>query len=98
MRVAITGATGNVGTALLRALADDDRITGVVGLARRLPAHSLPKVTWVETDVAVDDLEERFAGADAVVHLGAGGDTPPLAPDSPLQRVEELASGVGERA
>ena len=34
MRIAITGATGNLGSALLRRLADQHE---VVGLARRLP-------------------------------------------------------------
>jgi UDP-glucose 4-epimerase len=69
MRVAVTGATGNVGTALLRSLADDDRISSIVGLARRHPDVTLPKVTWIEADVATDDLRPPFDGADAVVHL-----------------------------
>src|SRR3954466_3355125 len=35
MRVVVTGATGNVGTALLRALRDEDAGTEIVGIARR---------------------------------------------------------------
>jgi UDP-glucose 4-epimerase len=69
MRVVVLGATGNVGTALLRALADEDRVTQVVGVARRLPTTAAPKTTWAQADIAHDDLEPLFAGADCVVHL-----------------------------
>ncbi len=37
MRVVVTGATGNVGTSVVRALADDPAVTSVLGLARRRP-------------------------------------------------------------
>jgi UDP-glucose 4-epimerase len=37
MRVAVTGATGNVGTALLRALGAEDLVSEIVGIARRRP-------------------------------------------------------------
>jgi nucleoside-diphosphate-sugar epimerase len=69
MRVVVTGATGNIGTSLVRALADDARIDSVVGIARRLPSGSLPKVDWVAADVLHDELGRHFGGADAVVHL-----------------------------
>src|SRR5918999_179708 len=35
MRVVVVGATGNVGTSVLRALADDPEVESVLGLARR---------------------------------------------------------------
>jgi uncharacterized protein YbjT (DUF2867 family) len=35
MRVLITGATGNVGTSVLEALADEPAVEEIVGLARR---------------------------------------------------------------
>ena len=69
MRVVVVGATGNVGTALLHALADDPRIDAVLGLARRLPDLDLPGVRFEAADVGRDDLAPRFAGAAAVVHL-----------------------------
>src|SRR3954471_476134 len=69
MRVVVTGATGNVGTALLRALGPDERVREVIGLARRRPALELPKVTWREADICKADLRALFTGADAVVHL-----------------------------
>ncbi|MGI9099337.1 MAG: NAD-dependent epimerase/dehydratase family protein [Solirubrobacteraceae bacterium] len=69
MRVVVTGATGNVGTSLLRALGEDPAVDEIVGLARRRPELSLPRTRWVTADVARDDLGAHFAGADAVVHL-----------------------------
>ncbi len=69
MRVAITGATGNVGTSVLRALSGDTSIDEIVGIARRRPQLSVPRTTWVCADVVTDDLVTAFGGADAVVHL-----------------------------
>lgn len=69
MRVAVTGATGNVGTSLLGALLHDPQVSEVVGIARRRPELELERTRWVSADVARDDLTETFRGVDAVVHL-----------------------------
>jgi UDP-glucose 4-epimerase len=69
MRVVVVGATGNLGTSLLRALAGEEKVESVVGLARRQPEISMPKVEWAPADVTRDDLAPHFAGADAVVSL-----------------------------
>jgi nucleoside-diphosphate-sugar epimerase len=69
MRVVVTGASGNVGTSLLAALAHEPSVEQVVGIARRVPAMSFPKTTWQRADVTHSDLGALFAGADAVVHL-----------------------------
>ena len=70
MRVVVVGATGNVGTSLLRSLADDPEVDSVLGLARRAPGMGFPKTQWGKVDVSrATDLADRFAGADAVVHL-----------------------------
>jgi UDP-glucose 4-epimerase len=69
MRVVVTGATGNVGTSLLRLLSADPAVTSIVGVARRRPDLHLPKVDWVAADISRDDLAGPFAGADVVVHL-----------------------------
>jgi nucleoside-diphosphate-sugar epimerase len=69
MRVAITGATGNVGTSLLRALVHEPRVESIVGIARRRPDMVWPKTTWVQADVSRDDLAPHFDRADVVVHL-----------------------------
>jgi UDP-glucose 4-epimerase len=69
MRVVVTGASGNVGTSVLEALAKDEAVDSVRGLARRMPDLSLPKVEWAQADVASDDLDTHFRGADVVIHL-----------------------------
>src|SRR5256885_15313133 len=69
MRVVVTGARGNVGTSLLRAVADDDQVDEVLGLARRRPSGEVPKTEWRSADIERNDLESLFRGADCVVHL-----------------------------
>lgn len=69
MRVVVTGASGNVGTSVLEALADEPEVESIVGLARRVPGTPFPKVEWVGGDVTETELTPIFAGADAVVHL-----------------------------
>jgi UDP-glucose 4-epimerase len=69
MRVVVVGATGNVGTSVLHALASDPEVDTIVGVARRLPAMTFPGVEWTAADIRTDDLVPIFRGADAVVHL-----------------------------
>jgi nucleoside-diphosphate-sugar epimerase len=69
MRVVVTGATGNVGTSVVTALGRDDRVTEIVGLARRRPDWRDNDLRWVAADITRAPLEEHFAGADAVIHL-----------------------------
>ena len=85
MRVAVIGATGNVGTAVLRRLqraASERAAAGhadplsIVGIARRRPDDSAPPyrgVEWHTLDVGTDEgralLSGALAGADAVIHL-----------------------------
>ncbi|BDZ41909.1 NAD-dependent epimerase [Paraoerskovia sediminicola] len=84
MRVAVLGATGNAGSAVLRALAADSAVDSVLGLARRLPdptAEPFAGADWAtfdvgeetssatEEDALVDRLAATLAGVDAVVHL-----------------------------
>jgi UDP-glucose 4-epimerase len=76
MRIVVTGATGNVGSALLRRWQGSEH--DVVGVARRQPEPGSPlaadgRMTWVRLDLADPDqalsLRDVFDGADAVVHL-----------------------------
>jgi nucleoside-diphosphate-sugar epimerase len=69
MRVVVTGATGNVGTSVLRALVHEPQVESIVGLARRRPEIVWPKTSWVRADVSRDDLVPHFEAADVVVHL-----------------------------
>ena len=69
MKVVVVGATGNVGTSLLRALADEPAVDSILGVARRRPELDAPKTDWAEADIAEAELEPLFRAADAVVHL-----------------------------
>lgn len=74
MRIVVTGATGNLGTALLRRLAAEPDIA-VHGVSRRPPRAEPPydTATWTPVDLsregAEEPLAEAFRDADAVVHL-----------------------------
>ena len=83
MRVAVVGASGNLGTAVLRALREEPAVHSVVAIARRVPRTPPPApydVAWHGVDlseppdarddeVVVARLAQSFEGADAVVHL-----------------------------
>jgi nucleoside-diphosphate-sugar epimerase len=69
MRVVVTGASGNVGTAVVEALSRREEITEVVGVCRRPHEWRPSKTSWVWADVVTDDLAPVFGGADAVIHL-----------------------------
>ena len=69
MRVVVVGATGNVGTSVLRSLESESAVDSVLGVARRHPSLAFAKTDWATADIATDDLEPLFRGADAVVHL-----------------------------
>jgi UDP-glucose 4-epimerase len=69
VRIVVTGASGNVGTSVLQVLAEDQAVSEILGLARRLPSRSFAKTKWRRTDVSRDELAPLFKDADAVIHL-----------------------------
>ncbi|MBV1856034.1 NAD-dependent epimerase/dehydratase family protein [Catellatospora sp. NEAU-YM18] len=77
MRVVVVGATGNIGTAVLRRLVDGHEFDEITGVARRRPSTSAgwpyDQVRWHKLDVGSPDaaasLTNLFAGAAAVIHL-----------------------------
>jgi nucleoside-diphosphate-sugar epimerase len=92
MRVVITGASGNVGSALtrrLQAAGEHD----IVAVARRIPGNAaMDGLRWVSIDLSSRDcghfLQRAFRSADAVVHLAWG-----FQPSHQVRYLEAL--GVG---
>ena len=73
LTVAVTGPTGTFGAGLVPLLQEDERVSRVIGMARRPfdPAErGWTKMEYRQGDVRDPDaLREAFAGADVVVHL-----------------------------
>jgi UDP-glucose 4-epimerase len=71
MRVVVLGASGNAGTSVLAALAHEERVEEVIGVARRIPKASFEKVSWRSADISDPNTELAglMRGADCVVHL-----------------------------
>jgi len=96
LRIVVTGASGNVGSALLRRLVPGDH--EVVGIARRPPRGGYPfeDVQWVAADLtessSARQLYDSSVGADAVVHLAWG-----FQPSHDLQYLEALGVGGTRR-
>lgn len=94
MRIAVTGATGNVGTAVVRRLLVDGH--EVVGVVRRPPETGSDGVTWARADLSRDAdrelLTAAFRGADAVVHLVWG-----FQPSHRIDYLEDVGVGGTRR-
>lgn len=69
LRIAVTGATSDFAAAILPTLFDDPEVDTVIGIARRPARLEHPKLTSVRSDIRSPDLEDIFAGCDAVMHL-----------------------------
>ena len=73
LTVAVTGPTGTFGFGLIPLLQGDDRVTRIVGIARRPfepAAYGWTKLEYRRGDVRDQAaLRDAFAGADVVVHL-----------------------------
>src|SRR5688500_7441778 len=69
MRIAVTGGAGDFGTAILRRLVDDDRVTELVAIDLRPPRLEHERLRAEIADVRSERIAELVSGCDAVVHL-----------------------------
>ena len=72
MKIVVLGATGNVGTSVLAALADLPGSHEVVAVARREPGRLPGGARFVATDIARDDLVPVLRAADVSFAMGGG--------------------------
>lgn len=68
MRIVLTGASGDFGTAILRRLVTESWVESIVAVSRSPLRVSDPRIENVELDLASDAVEPIMAGADAVIH------------------------------
>jgi UDP-glucose 4-epimerase len=93
-RIVVTGASGNVGTALLRKLAGEGAGYDIVGITRRQPPPDgvYASAYWHQLDLAEPDAEAKlrniFRGASCVVHLAWG-----FQPTRNVQYLDAVAIG-----
>jgi UDP-glucose 4-epimerase len=102
VRIVVIGASGNVGTALLRCLAADGGWQ-VTGVARRPPDPAdapYGTATWLSCDIGAPDapgtLATALAGADAVVDLAWSIN--PASAEPPMEHTNLTGSGHVLRA
>ncbi|HET9753168.1 MAG TPA: NAD-dependent epimerase/dehydratase family protein [Myxococcales bacterium] len=69
MRVAVTGGSGQLGTLVLRRLADNRSIKEIVALDLRPPLVVSGKLRDVRADVRDPAIGRHLSGCDALVHL-----------------------------
>ncbi|MGH1490824.1 MAG: NAD-dependent epimerase/dehydratase family protein [Acidimicrobiales bacterium] len=93
--IAVTGASGTVGSRVVRQLAEQGRADRIVAVDRRKPARSqaapesLAVIENHQLDLTTDDLGPAIAGCSSVVHLAEDSDRradPQVAADA-LDRV-----------
>ncbi len=69
MKIAVTGAAGQLGTVVLRRLAVERGVTALRSLDLRPPAVAGAKIEHVRADVRDPDFRRFLDGCDALVHL-----------------------------
>lgn len=101
--IAVTGASGLVGQRLLPRLAEDDRVTRLIGLDVREPRRRVRNFDFHRVDIGSAELKPLLDAADVLVHLATVVD--PI-PDETLmarvnvegaRRVLDAAAAVGVR-
>ncbi|MDP7038860.1 MAG: NAD-dependent epimerase/dehydratase family protein [Myxococcota bacterium] len=67
--IALTGASGQLGTLVLRRLIDDRNVGRIIAIDRVPPTLISRKIEWLQKDICDTDLDEHLQGADVLIHL-----------------------------
>jgi UDP-glucose 4-epimerase len=101
--IAVTGASGLVGQRLLPRLAEDERVTRLIGLDVRDPRRRVRNLEFQRVDVGGAELKPLLEAVDVLVHLATVVD--PIPDESLMARVNvegtrrvlDAAAAVGVR-
>jgi UDP-glucose 4-epimerase len=101
--IAVTGASGLVGGALVAVLADAPDVERIVGLDVRVPQRRVARLEFHLADVAHTELKPLLEGVDVLVHLASVVD--PIPDEALMARINvggtrrtlEAAAAVGVR-
>jgi nucleoside-diphosphate-sugar epimerase len=101
--IAVTGASGLVGQRLLPRLAEDERVTRLIGLDVRDPRRRVRNLEFHRVDVGGAELKPLLEAVDVLVHLATVVD--PIPDESLMARVNvegtrrvlDAAAAVGVR-
>jgi UDP-glucose 4-epimerase len=101
--IAVSGVSGLVGERLLARLAEDERVTRVIGLDVRDPRRRVRGLEFYRVDIAGAELKPVLEGADVLVHLATVVD--PILDEAHMARVNvegtrrvlDAAAAVGVR-
>jgi nucleoside-diphosphate-sugar epimerase/putative sterol carrier protein len=69
MKIAVTGAAGQLGTVVLRRLAVERGIDEILSIDLRPPMVASPRLRVVQADVRDPSLRETLRGCDTLIHL-----------------------------
>ena len=90
LTVAVTGASGYIGSRLIEKLDADDRVGRVLGFDLKLPSVRSDKLLYDSVDIRSDALRPRLEGVDVVVHLAYVMD--PIKDETEMRDVNVLGS------
>ena len=103
LTVAITGASGYIGSRLIEKLDRDERVGRILGFDLKPPVVRSDKLLFDSVDIRSDALRSRLGGVDVIVHLAYVMD--PIKDESEMrdinvhgsQKVFEAAAEAGVR-
>lgn len=97
MKIAVTGASGFIGTEVLHCLAKHENIE-ILALSRNAQPVPEQRICWRQTDFSIESLRETLSGVDAVIHLAAVRGTTGSIADYHVNEVmtENLLMAMGE--
>ena len=91
MKVAVTGGSGQLGTLVLRRLAEDPHVSDIVSIDLRPPCVASTKIRSVIADVRDLKVARHIEGCDALIHLAF------VVTTAPARRVFDAINVSGSR-